>query len=301
MDFSRYRIKREIVIHKLITCYYFEMAKNYSFAGESHDFWELLYVDKGKFIIQTERNLYNMRQGELLIVEPGMFHSTRSNGEVAPNVFVVSFECKSPGMRIFADHNYLHLGEKERELLTQLMDEGSNAFGPDLSVTPRKRLVRRKSAPFGSEQLFVLSLELLLVQLIRNLTVTQVQPRILTVSGERENQDPDLASRVIAFMQEHISEELTLDQLCGAFHIGKTQLSILFRNKTGSSVMKYWNRLKIEKAKAYIREDVFNLSEIAELLGYSSLHYFSKHFKKMTGTSPSEYAKILNKNMFKRI
>ena len=54
--------------------------------------------------------------------------------------------------------------------------------------------------------------------------------------------------------------------------------------------MEYFGNLKIQKAKEMIREGSHNFTEIAALLGYNSIHYFSRHFKKVTGMTPSEYA-----------
>jgi YesN/AraC family two-component response regulator len=53
----------------------------------------------------------------------------------------------------------------------------------------------------------------------------------------------------------------------------------------------YFIQLRIKAAKAYIREGNYNLTQIAELLGYDSIHYFSRQFRTITGMAPSEYAR----------
>ncbi|MFC3768981.1 helix-turn-helix domain-containing protein [Paenibacillus sp. GCM10012303] len=299
MEFPRYRIRQEIVIHKLVTCYYFELAKNYSFDGEKHDFWELFYVDKGELWIDTDFGHYDLKQGDLIFFEPNRFHATRSNGKIAPNVFIVSFECRSPKMNFFKHNPLFRLADREKAMLGLLMNEGDRTFGPDPSNRPTKRLVRKPNAPFAGEQMFVMFLEMLLIQLIRGGTEpesrSELPPSIL------ENQETGLVDEIIRYLENHLGQDISLEHICDEFAIGKTRLSILFKKQTGSSLIEYANRLKIEKAKAYIREDNFNFTEIAELLGYTSMHYFSKQFKQMTGSSPSEYAKILQGRMFKRI
>ena len=49
-------------------------------------------------------------------------------------------------------------------------------------------------------------------------------------------------------------------------------------------------QMKIEFAKQLIREDQMNFTQISDFLGYSSIHYFSRQFKKITGMTPSEYS-----------
>ena len=54
--------------------------------------------------------------------------------------------------------------------------------------------------------------------------------------------------------------------------------------------MEYFGKLKIARAKEMIREGSRNFTEIAAALGYQSIYYFSRHFKKVSGMTPSEYA-----------
>ena len=54
--------------------------------------------------------------------------------------------------------------------------------------------------------------------------------------------------------------------------------------------MQYFQKMKIDRAKEMIREKKYNFSEISERLSFSSIHYFSRRFKAITGMTPSEYA-----------
>ncbi|PYI50552.1 helix-turn-helix domain-containing protein [Paenibacillus flagellatus] len=299
MEFPRYPTRREIVIRKLVTCSYYELAKNYAFGGEHHDFWELLYVDKGELRVQTDRGDFELRQGDLLAFEPGQFHAAACNGSVAANVFIVSFECRSPGMNHFRRNRRFRLSDDERGLLASLMEEGDRAFVPNTVRHPGPLLARKPNAPYGSEQLFVTFLETLLIVLIRSAASPENRPPLPFASAEK--QEAGLTERIIDYMESHLSDELSVERICSAFSIGKTRLSLLIKKTTGCGVMEYANRLKIEKAKEHIREDNYNFTEIAGLLGYSSVHYFSKQFKKMTGSSPSEYANILKARLHKRL
>ncbi|WP_409343238.1 helix-turn-helix domain-containing protein [Paenibacillus sp. MBLB4367] len=290
MRFPRYEIHEDIHIRKLISCYYFELSKNYRYAGEKHDFWEIYYVDKGEIEIDTDCGHFNLKQGDLLFHEPDEFHSPKSNGKVSPNVFIVTFECESEPMSYFLQNKLFHLGPGERAVLAQLIQEGWNAFSPSPTGSGRI-LYPREGAPFGSEQLFKNHLETLIIQLIRSGHDGQKSRQAPVV---REKPETGAADKIIAYMNEHLGDNLTLDQLCDHFAIGRTQISIMFKKRVGCGVMEYVNQLKIDRAKMYIREDIYNLTEISELLGYSSVHYFSRHFKKTTGMTPSEYARMLS-------
>ena len=72
--------------------------------------------------------------------------------------------------------------------------------------------------------------------------------------------------------------------------MGKTHLKTVFKKATSQGVVTYFRMLKIEEAKRMIREGKYNFTEIAERLGYDSVHYFSRCFKKCTDITPSQYA-----------
>ena len=75
-------------------------------------------------------------------------------------------------------------------------------------------------------------------------------------------------------------------------HQDYSKLSNLFSNVEGISIEKYFINLKIEKVKELIVYDELSLSEIANLLNYSSVAHLSNQFKKVTSFSPSYFKQI---------
>ncbi|MBP1992188.1 AraC-like DNA-binding protein [Paenibacillus eucommiae] len=296
MNYKRYKLREEIMIRSLVTCYYYELSKTFKYSGEKHNFWELLYVDKGEIEVETDSGYYAIKQGDLLFHEPNEFHRLKSNGKIAPNIFVVSFVCNSNPMAYFANNKLFHLGDYERSILAQLMKEGLDAFGPNPTDSSPKVLSFKKEASFASEQLFKISLEAILIQLIRKEQKTKHEKALST--STRENQAIHFSEKIIKYLEENLHKKITLDHLCAEFGIGRTQINIIFKKTTGIGLIEYVNQLKIDHAKIYIREEAYNITEIAELLGYSSVHYFSRHFKKATDMTPSEYSKTLKAHTF---
>ncbi|MBC1397657.1 cupin domain-containing protein [Listeria fleischmannii] len=94
-------MKRLLNVQSIVTVYYFEFSKNYLFAGEQHDFWEMVYVDKGELEVSAGKEGYELKEGDIIFHKPNEFHNLWANGVSAPNVLVVSFVCSSEGMRFF--------------------------------------------------------------------------------------------------------------------------------------------------------------------------------------------------------
>ncbi|HZG83639.1 AraC family transcriptional regulator [Paenibacillus sp.] len=296
MKFPRTMLEQVITVGGLISFHYFEYAKGFVFEGEEHDFWEFLYVDKGEVEVRADDRLLDMKQGEIIFHKPHEFHTVRvREHHTPPNLIVISFECASPAMSAFAERRFA-LDGRERNLLSLLMQEGFQAFEPPWGDPSYHRLERRADAPFGSEQLVNAYLEILLISLARRASAPAADG-VKISHVRKEKSDEQHAEQIIEYMRSHLSDPLSLDDLGRALHLGKSRLKEIMHAHTGMGVMEYFKSLRIEQAKTMIRESQCTYTEIAEKLGYSGIHYFSRDFRKKTGMSPSEYAKTVQARM----
>lgn len=287
----RYVLEEELAIRKLVTFYYREMSRQFYTSGEKHDFWEFVYVDNGELEVFTDSGRHYLAQGDMIFYKPNLFHGGKAINRTAPNLIILSFECIAPCMAYFEDKSF-RLNENERALLSRIVQEGLKAFdppinSPHLAGCPSKRA----GAAFGGDQLIRNYLEILLIELIRRGNTAKTETKLSTVTEEQSG--GELVSSVVGYLQHNVACNFNFDQLCERFAISGTRLKALFRVKYGIGVMEYFNRLKIEQAKRLIREEGATVSEIAELLGYSSIHYFSKRFKRIVDMTPSEYARSI--------
>lgn len=294
MNFVRTMLTPSVSVEQLISFHYFEYANGFVFEGEHHDFWELLYVDKGSVEVRADDRTHELTQGHIIFHKPDEFHTVQvKSHHKPPNLIVISFDCASPGIAALADR-VLMLRDLDRQWLTLVVQEGIRAFRPPFDDPSEHRLERNPDAPFGSEQLMRAYLEILLVSLIRQCRDAEAErrpPKLTSVY--KSNFEEELSDRIVAYLREHLAEPLSLELVCKQFHIGKSRLKQVFHDRFRCGVMEYCRTLKFEEAKTLIREQKYNLTEIAAKLGYASIHYFSREFKKNAGMSPSEYAKTV--------
>lgn len=124
-----------------------------------------------------------------------------------------------------------------------------------------------------------------------------LEKRLLTPTGTKTN--THLASRVfysdetvdgiILYMHENLEKNLTIEQLAHDFYISGASLKKRFKQVTGKSIMGYFKTLKITQAEKWLRQGEMTVTEIAEKLGFNSIHHFSSAFKKATNLSPTQY------------
>lgn len=288
-EFVVTKLDKLFKVDGIFTVHYFEFGKNYEFTGEKHNFWEIVYADKGELEFCAENKWGLLMPGSIVFHRPMEFHSLRANGVVAPNAAVVTFECHSEAMSFF-DDMVCGLNGDERKLLGKIISEAKNAFTTILDDPHTKCLKKRGNV--AAEQLMGIYLEELLLSLyLRNKNEKKPLIRRRTSSTEQ----------VIKFMDENADKRLCISDIAKGVNKSESELKRIFKEETGMGVMTYFRNMKINYAKRMLREKNQNITEIAMNLGYNDIHHFSKQFKSITGMSPREYADSIKSRLDERI
>lgn len=280
--YVKHKISNVISISKIFTIHYYEFNKDYKFSGESHDFWEMVYVDKGEIVVTAGENDISMKQGEIIFHCPGEYHNIQANGVTAPNVFVISFECRSASMSGLVG-KYITLPKHLRTYISRIIRETKNAFTQPMARSENVRLEKLENPVFGSEQLIRINLEALLIEILR------IDNEIIYFSS-RETMNNHINAEILNLLEQNLYNNITISDICSKINYGKTYLCTMFKNMNGYSIIEYYNMLKIAEAKKLIREKNYNFTEISNMLMFNNPHYFSQVFKKFCGMSPREYS-----------
>ena len=89
-NFTRQSFEKVINVEKIITIFYMELSKSFAYDGERHDFWEMVYIDKGEMICTADKNRFVLKSGEMTFHKPNEFHNLSGNNTVAPNVSIIT-------------------------------------------------------------------------------------------------------------------------------------------------------------------------------------------------------------------
>lgn len=293
-NFTRVSFERVFNVEKIITIFYMEFSKNFSYEGESHDFWEMVYIDKGEMLCTANRNKFVLKSGEMTFHKPNEFHNLSGDHRSAPNVSILTFECRSRAMNDF-EGKIFRLNPEEKSLLSTLFEEGLSCFKLVDERNPLlQKLERIEGAPFGSSQMTKNLLEIFLIKLSRN---TDVVSKNLRRSYVIDGMDvPYPVKEILDYLQQQVYGKLAIRDVAEA--VGKSESTVkqLFAQYRKNGIMKYYNELKIKEAKKLIREGTYNMAQISDLLHFDNPQYFSKCFKSFTHMTPSEYkASIMNR------
>lgn len=290
MEFKTHPIKREIEIEGFNSIYYFEFGKDFSHPPEKHDFWEMMYVDSGKINAIADGIGRIVTQGQLVFNRPMEVHAHISNKVDPNNMLVISFTCHSPAMEFF-NKKIFTLGKTEKTLISLITMAARQALVKLPDDYSDRDPLDFSSAPPGSVQLLECYLTELLLVLMQSENSSYTTDK--HTPNARELGQSSIFELMIGYLEENVYGELTLGNICNKFFMGKSQVCKIFSDHTGKSPIEYYKELKITEAKKLLRDDT-SVSRVSDLLGYSSIHNFSRAFKKSVGISPTEYRKKTN-------
>lgn len=242
--------------------------------AHSHDFCEILYVADGQGTITVEKTKRSVRAGDIIIYNPGVVHEEESSKEAPMALYFMALG----GLKLtdLPSNHLLPPG------LDYIYPVGSLS---DIFTVCFDRMIPEfeKKQPFYAEitQNLALTLILYLFRIIndRNRSATQLL---------QSNEGVRLA---IAYIQDNLHKELSLEHIARQCHMSKYYLSHLFSQSQGISVGKYVLQSRILKAMRLLRDTPLSVKEICEQVGFHDVSYFCRTFKKETSLTPLQYRK----------
>lgn len=283
--FIKHKLSNLINITKVATIFSREHAPGYTYGGESHDFWELVYVESGQMCAKADEKEIIVNAGEIIFHKPNEYHDVSVLGRIPANLIIITFTTSSAAMNFFF-HKKIAVPSEILPLLFDIIRESRDAFCYLKSQEPIVQLIPLPSAPIGAEQLIKIHLEQLLICLIRNET-SHSNPFYTSKSGF----EAKIVSSIKQELTERVNGVISIHELCCITNYSKSYISAIFKASTGMSIITYFNTLKINKAKELIMQNTYTISEISAMLSFGTHQYFTKIFKSVVGMSPQQYAR----------
>ena len=290
MEFTLQSFNIDIDVKRIANIQYFEFTNHYSTQSDSHNFYELLYIDRGNIYVDSDKFSGNLSVNQLIIHGPNEKHSLTTLDSVAPSIIIIGFECETDALSPFSEKP-ITLTQEQKNSLAKILQEGMSIFKPPYDLLNQSYMPKREIYPFGADQMIKIGLESLLISLVR----------VNTPEDAAKNSDNSINSGIEAvhrYVTENFKTKLSLDNLCFLFGFNKTTLCQNFKSMYGCTIFNYITKLKIKEAKALLRSEELSITEISERIGFESVHYFCRSFKKNTGVSPSEYSRMIRSKLY---
>ena len=232
MNFAGYGecpVKETVRLRSLFTFFRKTYSLDFTFQGESHDFYEVVCVLDGKAGITAGKNVYTLSAGQMILHPPAQFHAIWSDYSSSPEILIFSFRAeKFPEIqdRIYA------LTPEQIEEIKALYSAAERAFVlEDINVR------EVQSAPEAEKIVRRLEIFLLSVFDTGNGRAEQAHSR----SGENYY-------HIVSVMERNLEKVMTADELAKQCGMSVPALEKTVKKYTGHGAMKYYNELKMRKA-----------------------------------------------------
>ena len=249
------------------TAYELKWDEHFLTLGEQHDFWELVCILEGEVEVAEDEHVYRLREGDVIFHAPMEFHKIRSLPGSSPHILILTFS---------------HKGDMPSELsegvFSLTMSEQSQLH---LLVKSVIKMLHSRNAKKPELQISALKLS----EFIIKLTSAQrpgVKFSLSRSAGEYHN--------IVVTMSEGVRQNLSLSEIAARCHISISYIKTLFSRYSGISPKSYYAKMRFNEAVKLLEEG-YSVSEVSEMMNFSSPNYFSVFFKEHGGVSPAKYLK----------
>lgn len=256
---------------KEIYGYYYQVRnQNYHFEGEKHNYWELTFIDHGSLSTNVDNEMYMLKELDLILYAPNQFHTQSNDSNQPCSSLTILFEMDFVDDYLLTNRVY-HAHRDIHKALQNFIKVSNNTmmYEHELMLCYLKELI------------------------IRILQYDFLSSSPVASSPMQQKFENELLNEVLIYINDHIYDQLTIEEICLKFSISRSSLQTLFKNNLNIAPKHYISNLKLTKSKILIKESVYTISEISAMLGFTSIHYFSRKFKQEFGITPSDYSKTI--------
>lgn len=288
MNYIATKLEQSLFVASVISIHYFEYTAEFHYAGESHDFWELIFCDKGQLKIDAGEHTHILEHGQAFLHPPKQYHNVCVDGGHSANSIILSFNSDTEELWRIADR-VINTDTYVATSLFSILREAQNSFSNELGKLYEARLIRKDFTDYyASEQIIQNYIELLLIHLIRNSDNSTAFPEL-----PPDVKKDTLMDGILSYMNDNIGKKITFTDITKKFSVSPTTLKKLFLRTFGHGAIEHLTRMRITHSKELLRDGRYSCTDIAGMCGFCSVHHYSGVFRKYEGMSPTEYVKSI--------
>lgn len=253
-----------------------------------HDTFELYFLLEGERYYFIDRETYHVKKGMVVLINRQQIHKTSMAGKSYHDRILL--QISGEGISPFLEQAGLLSLEQmfgENYGVTELTEEAWEQV-KGLLFSIRKELESKQGRYEVMVKLKLAEILLLIYRCRRNRVLNREGRELSTVQTAKHQKVHEVAD----YLLHHYDTDESLEELAGRFFISKSYLSRIFREVTGFSVNEYRNVTRVKKAQELLAGSGYSVTEISELLGFESVTYFERVFKKLTDRTPLKYRKM---------
>ncbi len=263
-------------------------------AEHAHDFYEMVYVRRGRGTHVIEGVPYPIRAGDFYFLRPGEGHFYLPDGPLKLVNILWQPILVREILRAEEALDFLKpllRSRARRTAFRRLHLSGSAAFRVEnlLDEMQREFEITRADKSAKSSHALLRHLFCALLILLSRAAQAGSTPSLKPTQINEQSAAQDTVARAIAYLENHAAQSVRVSEVAAHVSLSAGRLSHLFKAQTGRSVIEYLHELRLEKVCSDLRESALTIGEIAGTAGYNDTRFFYRVFRRHVGCSPTEY------------
>ncbi len=244
---------------KNISIQYYKHNKNIipsPFNFQKINYYELTICFHGTLNYVVNNINYDLTDGDIIFLQPGSIRSRKPTTENSDYISFNFFSTQTIALPIYIESGLSNI----IKMLIATID----------NVNDKEN--------YKDE--IILLLECIIVNIQNNLKIKNINPYV---------------KKIIKFLHQNVNKKISLKEIASHVSLSPNYADAVFSREIGKYIFDYFGDIKIQEAKKQIIENEKKLNEIAYDLGFENYNYFSRYFKKKTGSSPQNFKKSFYK------
>lgn len=268
MEWEYFEVGKKIKIEGFYTAFEHIFETGHVFSGESHDFWEMMYVIDGEVCVSADERVLNLKKNDIIFHKPLELH--KFHIEKDAHLFITTFSAVGDAMCDF-ENRAASLSLAEREYMFNLIN-----------------FTRENCRESGDHDIFKSPSLIGMYACLTELFFLSIHQSKKPILSTHNSPDAIIFKKAVQVMEKCVGEWMSVPEIAVKCNVSVSYLKKIFDKYSGLGVHKYFLKTKLIAASQMLK-DGKNVSETADELGFSSQNYFSMVFKREMGISPLNY------------
>lgn len=282
MNWIPHPVKEKICIPQFYTMFKRVCDKTYIFRGETHNFWECVYVMSGSICVSADERVYNLSAGKMIFHKPYELHKFYTIGGESAELFIFSYSAEGELCNYFCNKVF-YLSNKQQRIIEDLIDYMQSKI---TRTDEDAKLEYMYLIPFAKNPEYSQTVATQIYSLLFSLyNLSEAIPA-------STSHDSVIFGEAVNYMKSKLYSTLSVDEISKNVGVSQSGLKRIFKKYSGLGVHKYFLKLKLKLATDMLKNGN-SVTYTAEKLGFSSQGYFTKTFQRETGVLPSSLYKEL--------